>query len=344
MMQISVLGAGMVTPVGFNFNSSGAAIRAGISGVRQANLWDAENGEYLLAGKVNLPQWWEGIGKLADLVAPAIWECFEAAKPEPPSRIPILLGIAPHDRPSRLPHLDEEILDEVEWRLDVGHHPRSVVIPMGNISGAIGIQHAEEILARSHANFCIVAGVDSFLQQEVVEDYMKHRRILTKTNSNGFYPGEAGCAVLVGPTGVTSKDELSLKGLALGATEPDANSDQPSRGTILTQLVRDALSQAGIRYEDTFYRNTDLNGEHSKFKEAAFIAGRIQRHRVPHIHELLHPIEYMGEVGAAIVPCVVALNLYYGDTGGGPGPRSICHFANDSGERAALVAEHHRRN
>src|SRR5215831_13722933 len=101
MTGLTVIAAGMVTPVGFNYASSCAAIRAGVSGIRQGNLWDAENGEYLLAGKVDLPQWWEGLGKLADLAAPAVWECLQAAKPEPPTAIPILLGVAPPDRPHR---------------------------------------------------------------------------------------------------------------------------------------------------------------------------------------------------------------------------------------------------
>ena len=49
----------MVTAVGFNSASTNAAIRAGIKGLKIANLWDAENGEYLVAAKVDLPHWWE---------------------------------------------------------------------------------------------------------------------------------------------------------------------------------------------------------------------------------------------------------------------------------------------
>jgi 3-oxoacyl-[acyl-carrier-protein] synthase I len=83
LISVSILAAGMVTAVGFNYAASCAAIRAGIKGIRVLNLWDAENGEYLSGAKVDLPQWWEGIGKLADLAAPAIWDCLEAARPDP---------------------------------------------------------------------------------------------------------------------------------------------------------------------------------------------------------------------------------------------------------------------
>ena len=47
----------------------------------------------------------------------------------------------------------------------------------------------------------MVAGVDSYLQQEVLDHYVELRRVLTASNSNGFLPGEAGCAVLVAPAG-----------------------------------------------------------------------------------------------------------------------------------------------
>ena len=343
-MPVSVVAAGMVTPVGFSCESSCAAIRAGVSGVRRANLWDAENGAYLFAGKVNLPHWWQGIGKLADLVAPAIWECLKAAEPEPAFRVPILLGIAPADRPHRRPRLDEEILDEVEWRLELFHHPESTTIPMGNVSGVIGIQRAQEILKAGLARYCVVAGVDSFLQQDMVETYLRQRRIVTKSNSDGFFPGEAGCAVLVGPQGQTSKDELRVAGLAYGTGEVPVTSEDPSRGILLTKLVREALGQAGMKMEDTFYRNTDINGEHCKFKEASFIPSRIQRKPLPYLHELWHPVEYLGEIGAANVPCELGVSLYYGQRNAGPGPRGICHFGTDSGERAAIVVEYRKGN
>jgi len=338
MARLSIVAAGMVTPVGFNFESTCAAIRAGVSGIEQANLWDAENGEYLPAGKVHLPQWWEGIGKLADLAAPAVWECLQAAKPEAPNQIPLLLGIAPKDRPQRLPRLDEEILDEVEWRLELKRHPESRVFAAGNVSGILALETAQSILEARGAKYCVVAGVDSFLQQNVMEAYMEQRRILTSSNPNGFLPGEAGCALLV--TLDNSRAGLRIDGLAYGPGEPPVTSDQPTRHLLLTQLVRKALEQASLRFEDTFYRNSDINGEQHKFLEASFIPSRIQRAPLPFLHDLWHPVEFIGEIGAAHVPCELALSLYCGQHQPGIGPRSIHHFGNDSGERAALVVEY----
>src|SRR5262245_44906347 len=117
MTTLAVKASGMVTAVGFNAPASLAAMRAGIRNVNEANLWDKYSGTYLAAGKVPLPQWWVGLGKLADLAAPAILECLEAAKPVPARNIPVLLGVAPPARPFRFPGLDEQVLPEIEHRL-----------------------------------------------------------------------------------------------------------------------------------------------------------------------------------------------------------------------------------
>src|SRR5205807_1394003 len=110
-----------------------------------------------------------------------IWECLELAGPEKPSAIPILLGIAPLDRPHRRPQLDDEILDEIEWRFNLVHHPQSTILPMGNVSGVHALVRARQVLAYGLARFCVVAGVDSFVDQDVVEAYMAQNRIMTNS-------------------------------------------------------------------------------------------------------------------------------------------------------------------
>ena len=229
MISLTVKASGMVTAVGFNAPSSLAAMRAGISGIREANLWDWESGQYLSAGKVALPQWWEGRGKLADLVAPAIQECLTAAKPNLPEEIPIFLGVAPKDRPCRLEGLDD-LLEDVEHKLNIPHHPASKVIPMGQVSCVAGIKEVATCLESSQSVCCIIAGVDSFLQQDVVEHYMDQRRIMTEDNSNGFFPGEAGAAILVTRAADERSSGLKITGAGVAKEPSTIQSEDPLRG------------------------------------------------------------------------------------------------------------------
>jgi len=331
----------MVTAVGFNYASSCAAIRAGISSAKQANLWDGESGEFVTAAKVFLPHWWEGLGKLADLVAPAVQECLSAA-PNPVEEIPILLGVAASDRPHRMEGLDDLLLDEVEYRLGLEHHPASAVINRGRVSAVVGIQQACQLIEQNLATYCIVAAVDSFLQQQVVEVYLDRRRILTSSNSNGFIPGEAGSAVIVARNESRSGASLEILGIGFGKEHAKIDSETPFRAEGLQKAIRDALADARMDIYDITYRITDLNGEHYKFKEAAFTLMRFEHEPVKKESQLWHPIECIGDPGAAIGPCVLSCALHAGQKGYGRGDVVLCHFGNDDGERAAVVARYAR--
>ena len=90
--------------------------------------------------------------------------------------------------------------------------------------------------------------------------------------------------------------------------------------------------------DDLQYRITDLNGEHYKFKEMALAMMRFPYKPKPRLFDLWHPIEYVGEVGAAIGPIVLAIALDAGRKNYGVGPSVLCTFGNDDGARAAIVA------
>lgn len=344
MAILSVKASGLVTAIGFNSSTSLAALRAGISGVKEANLWDAESGEYLPAAKVDLPQWWETTGKLAELVTPAIHECLVAAEPTPPEQIPFLLGVAALNRPHRFEGLDDQLLDKIEYRLGLQHHPASKIIPRGRVSAVVGILEAIRLIKDRQVPFCIVSGVDGFLRQNVVEAYIEQQRVMTPNNSNGFFPGEAGAATLVGPNLEKTGDVLQILGVGMARETATIESDQPFKAVGLTQAIREALSNAGLTIFDMAYRITDLNGEHYKFKEATIATARFENKPVERPFDIWHPIEYIGEIGAAIGPCTFAVALHAGQKGWAPGACALCHFSNDDGERAAVVVRFHRED
>jgi len=344
MAALAIQASGMVTAVGFNSAASCAAMRAGVRNVNQVGLWDRESGEFLGVGKVPLPHWWIGLGKLAELAAPAIQECLAAAKPIPAAEVPVLLGIAAPDRPYRLRGLEEGLLGEIEHRLGFRLHPASHVIPRDHVAAIAALREAAQLIDNNEATCCIVAGVDSLIQQDLTEYYLSERRLLTPHNSNGFCPGEAGAAVLVGSAHGNSADELQVLGTGMTREEATIESEEPLRGDGLTQAIAEAFSQSGLTIEEMHYRITDLNGEHYKFKEMTLAMVRYERKPKPRLFDLWHPIEHIGDVGAAIGPLVLGVALHAGQKGYGNGPTVLCTFGNDDGERAAAVVTYHRRD
>jgi len=338
-MDIGVVAAGMVTSVGFNAQTTCAALRAGVRNVNQTNLWDAETGSYLAAGRVPLPHWWLGIGKLADLVAPAIQECFDAARPIPAETIPVLIGLPPVERPFRAPDLERELYGEVARRFAFPLNRGSGVIPRDHVSGAVGLRLARDLIAQNGAPCVIVAAVDSLIQQDLVNHYMSIQRVLTPRHSNGFSVGEAGSAVLVSAADGRA-GFLRVRGVGVSNETATIESDEPFRAEGLTAAIREAFTEAGLTIQEAHYRITDLNGEHYKFKEMTLAMMRFERKPKPKLFDLWHPIEYIGDVGAAIGPLVLGVALHAGRYGYGIGPTALCTFGNDNGERAAVVVSY----
>lgn len=339
MKRLTIRTAGLVSPVGFTGPASYAALRAGVSGVREQNLWHSASGTYLKGARARLPQWWTGLEKLADLVAPAIHECLVAARPAQAEQIPILICVAGSTRSHRLWDLNSRLLEEIEHRLELKHHSKSQVIPRGQAGGVVALRTAQELLRVWRAPYCIIAGVDSLLRQDVIEAYLVQRRVLAPDNSNGFIPGEAGSAVLVSWEDEFShpRDALRVLGLGFGHEPSPPGSDLPLRAEGLTQAIGQALSESTVTMDDVAWRITDLNGEHDKFKEAAFAMARFPRKPNPRLFESWHPIEYVGEIGAAIVPCLIGWALHAGRKDYAPGSIALCHCGSDEGERAAII-------
>ncbi len=343
MKPVAVIASGMVTSVGLNAQSTCAALRAGLRRIDDEVLWNYEFGDYIATGKVPLRHWWTGVGKLAGLVVPAIQECLSAAAPVVAGDIPVLLGLPSIDRPARWPNLEERIFSEIEQRLGVSLHRLSQAIPRGNVSGVAAAEIASRLIAERAVEHCIVAGVDSFIDQKMINPYLRDRRILTTTNSNGFSPAEAGAAVLLAaPSG--RPGELRLLGMAMADEPSPISSEEPLRGEGLGEAISRALAESSISISDIDYFITDLNGEHYKFKEATLSVLRLWSGNDEKGVDYWHPIESFGEVGAAIGPCVFGLALIANQKGYAPSPNVLFHFSNDDCSRAALVArfENHK--
>lgn len=334
-----VLASGLVTPLGYNGPATLAALRAGISAVRALPWRDPDTGDPLRGARVSLPHWWFGVGMLADMAAAAIGQCLQAAEGVAARDIPILLGVSAAARPGRPAGLDETLLAEVHARLGLPQHPRSALLPLDQAGCAQGMLRAAGLLAAG-ARRVVLAGVDSYLDAATLDACIERRRLMTAANSNGFFPGEAACAVLLGPAADAGTAHLRILGTGMAREPAPIDSTEPFQARGLTQACRQALEQAGVTMREIGWRLTDLSGEHYKFKEASFVAGRLDTAPRPARQELWHPIEYLGDIGAAILPCLFAQALHAGRHGYAPPGLALCHVGSDAGERAAFVVRY----
>jgi 3-oxoacyl-[acyl-carrier-protein] synthase I len=333
MNSVAILGSGMVTGVGFDAPSSCAAIRVGITGFVETRFMFA--GEWLIGCPVPFEEGWTGREKLLRMLVPALQESLSAAEGVPPAEIPLFLCLAELTRPGRLDGLDVSMLCEAEDRLGFRFHASSGVITAGRVGGADALEQARRSIA-SGSRRCIVAGVDSYLVGATLTDYEKRRRIMTADNSDGFIPGESAAAVLVGPSKQAASAELRCLGLGYGHETATVESEEPLRGEGLAQAFRAGLADSGVNWPQLDYQISAMSGEQHGFKEVALAVSRTIR-PVKHGFDIWHPGDCIGEVGAAIVPCMLGVALTAARRRYAPGPGVLCHAGADDGQRSAIV-------
>ena len=332
MKPIAIIAAGMVTGVGLDAPSSCAAIRCAIDNFSETRFMDS-GGEWIIGSQVSLEQPWRGLPKLVHMVVPAIRECLAQTGGVPPERIPLLLCVAEKERPGRLEGLDDQLFDDVQAELGVRFHPRSAVIARGRVAGGLAMLHSRSLIHEERLPFCIVAGVDSYLVASTLAAYEKKNRLLTSQNSNGFIPGEAGAAILVG---APSANSLLCLGIGTGLENATVDSEEPLRADGMVQAFKSAFAAAGRTMADVDYRVTDCNGEQYFFKEAALAVARTLRVTKEQF-EIWHPADCIGEIGAASGPATLAVCLAATRKSYGPGPSPLCHLSGEDGERVAMM-------
>jgi 3-oxoacyl-[acyl-carrier-protein] synthase-1 len=333
LSAIEILRTGMVTGVGLDAPSSCAAIRSGIAGFEETRFMF--DGEWLLGCEVPHEEPWRGREKHVCMVVPAIQECLGGLDGVPPQHVPLLLCLAEEERPGRMPGLDESLLPEIEQRLGVRFHPWSRIFANGGVGGAQALDYCRTVLANGRSR-CLIAGVDSFLSARTLEAYHAVHRLLTKRNSDGFIPGEAGAATLIGPEG--SGGVVRCTGIGYGAEPAPIGSGEPLRADGLVQAFRAALADAGWDLGQVDYRITDVSGEQYGFKEAALALTRVLRERKEEF-DIWHPADCIGETGAAVVPILLTVAGAAAAKEYAPGRRAIVHVAGDNALRAVFLLD-----
>ena len=164
------------------------------------------------------------------MVTPAIKECLTYVGNDFKAKMfPLLLCVAEKDRPGRLNGLDDLLFQNIQAELGVRFHPQSAVIARGRLGGAVALDMARSLISKTSSPFCLIAGVDSLLVAATLYAFEKRGRLLTSKNSNGFIPGEAGAAILVGTPGAERDTELICYGIGAGEEQATIESDLRGR-------------------------------------------------------------------------------------------------------------------
>ncbi|WP_213958114.1 hypothetical protein [Variovorax sp. dw_954] len=334
--HIAIRSTGLVTSVGLTADASCAAFRAKVTNPTETRFIDI-GGEWIMAHQVQLEQPWRGLTKLAKMAAMSIEEALQDVPRDEWGKLPLLLCVAEQERPGRAAGLDDRLFLQIQTELGVVFSAQSAVVAHGRVGVAVALALARALMAEVQVTRVLVAATDSLLSWPTLSHYQKEDRLLSPRNSNGFMPGEAAGALLVGRPHLRA-GELVCTGIGFGREAAHIDSGEPLRADGLAQAIKASLKEAGCQVHDMDFRIADLSGEHYYFKEAALALSRTMRQRKEEF-DIWHPAECTGEAGAASGVAVVATAQAACSKGYTLGPNVLAHWANDGGQRAAVALQ-----
>jgi 3-oxoacyl-[acyl-carrier-protein] synthase I len=331
---IAILESGLVCGVGLSAPAACAAIRCAIDNFQETRFMD-RGGEWVIGSTAPLDQPWRGRTRLVKMLAMAVRECLDTAGISDATAVPLLLCVAERDRPGRIEGLEDALFAELQAELGVQFHEQSSVIPRGRVSAAVALLQARKLIHEVQIPQVLIAATDSLLVGPTIAAFEEQDRVLTSKNTNGFIPGEAAAAVLVGAP-APKAGQLLCSGLGFAVEAATVSGEEPLRAEGLTSAIKAALADARCEMGDLDFRITDSSGEQYYFKEATLAVARTLRQRKANFY-IWHPADCIGEVGAAIGPAILATALAGSRKSYTYGPNMLAHTGNDAGQRAATI-------
>jgi 3-oxoacyl-[acyl-carrier-protein] synthase I len=311
MMQVNVrihskvryqlFGFGMATALGDSPQACSAAIRASVTGICTYPEFPARYGGELFSVASH-----EGLGsspvtsRMMDLASTALLPTLSIAHG---TKLPLLISLPPV-RPGwdarQAVHWFDSFLNTLHGQVD---RSRSSLLTTGHHGTIALLNHAIALIERDEAPACIVGGVDSWLDQNLLDWLNQQSRLKSSENSNGFVPGEGAAFFIVAPDTRAPKDNalhLLAAGEVYDPTPWYIGLVPKGDGTsaLFQALLTDEMPKADRTY-------SDQNGEPWRTDEWAVAylrTGAKHGHPLNHVH----PASFWGDLGAASGAALVA--------------------------------------
>ncbi len=340
---VCVVGLGAHTAVGLNAPATAAAVRAGIAGFNEHPFMIDRVGEPMIVALVpDVPVALDGSDRLGELGTPAAKEAFAPLADSPYGRgseVAAIIGLA-----AKRPGLADGAVEKITQRMrGIGNGStisRVEAVPSGHSAGLMALEAGCQEIQGGRGDFCLIGGVDSYLEPETLEWLDEGEQLHSTANSWGFIPGEAAGFCLLASQRAAERCRLKVLGWVLAvATAMEQNlikTDTVCTGQGLSRAVKQVLQAVPSPEERVNQTICDMNGERYRADEFAFTIARTSE-RFVDASDFLSPADCWGDVGAASGPLFLNLVSAAARKGYAKGPRTLLWTSSESGERSAAV-------
>ncbi|HYO66570.1 MAG TPA: TIGR02270 family protein, partial [Archangium sp.] len=329
--RLTITGLGMVSAIGDGVVASCAASRAGlirISPLEDVQVWDPYEKQLEPSRGHSIPwvtEGFSGLGRLAALATQALVELRDQAKLDKRSRCALYLA-APSDfyrlrieemenlpprHALRLAEYQQHLLPTILASAGLPITPKVQPLLFGELGFLQALQDSFRQFEAGHVDACIIGGVDSLVEPQLVDALDFLGLLKTPENPVGFLPGEAAAFMLV------ERGEVALRRGARPMAVLEASSVQaepfhrlsrtPALGSSLAQCIRDTLVRLPDRGEQTRLVIASLNGDAYRASDWGHALVRLRADRLLNHASEWYPAASFGEIGAATGPTGVCM-------------------------------------
>jgi 3-oxoacyl-[acyl-carrier-protein] synthase-1 len=332
------------TPVGLTAEGSAAAVRAGISRLREHPFIVDAMGERLrCASDAMLDPLLMGTDRMSALATAALSELLSKLRLGARAKALTLLLALPEARPGF------GVADAARLQRDLTHEARPDRVEVraersgeGHAGALHALERAVGRIAAGQDELCIVGGVESYLDADTLDWLEADRRLARAGTRAGFCPGEGACLVALASSSARKAAGLPSLGVvqAVACTREkrDPTKGAGLLGEALTAAVREVAAERIEQraYVDDVY--CDINGERPRVSDWGFALLRTASW-FRDGSQYVMPVGSCGDLGAASAAFSLVLAVRAWQRGYAHGPRAVVWGASWQGLRGAALLE-----
>jgi len=338
-----------VTPIGGNIDQTCCAIRAGINLFEEHEFYQCEPHD---------PEWdpslplvvsaypfndvlADGFTRMVDMGIQSLKEIVSNLKigRKDLSRCGLFVALPEQDKITDSWQLKEQFINTLCGKTGLGGFTKKEIIFQGRTGGLRQLQSAMSHIASGQLDYCIIAGVDSFLADDRIQHFDKHWRIKSDRTADGFIPGEASIMFAIEKHRTAQERGLdslaSIEAIAFNHESNPITGDKQSTGVGCSEVLESVISQAAAT-SVVDWTISDMNGESYTGREWGTVLVRNGEKFSPS-HQLDHPVDCVGELGAAMGPLMVSMAVHAFKNDYQKSPEVLLTNSADNGDRAAAL-------
>jgi len=320
---IVVTGIGVVTSVGAHAPQALSSITAGICRFRELDDFEPEvrdPGQYFPSNAVGAPadavaSGLLGVERLLALGRPALQEALADAEIDDADLTSTDLYVAGTERGPAPERSREAVVLPARLLGAVARQTApaaSRYFPSGSAGALLALQAGMARLERGECRYCVVGGVDSWLDPETLAAVDQARRLKTEEVQDGFVPGEAGAFVVIERASDAARrgrvPYARCNDVYVGREEHTIEKmDSVCTAQGLTECLRLVVERLRGSGRSARVALCDLNGESYRSTEWAYALTRTFAVNQDAAPAVVHPADCIGDTGAASGAVLLAL-------------------------------------